>query len=359
MRLVMIHDVAPGARLGKTLYGEDGRILLHRGTELSEAYIDTLGHMGYQALYVLDAHALEVPLKEPISDRTRQEALVAVRDTFRKVREPNRTLDQEWTSRRILYNAATSIIAELQGNRDLNLQIAELRTASSYTFDHSVNVCLLGLALAERLGMTQAKLVDLAVGLLLHDIGKTLLSPEVMLLHEGAEPILDERYRQHARLGYDMLQQFGKTMSGPSRIIALQHHERVDGSGFPKGLTESEIHPFAQIAAIANTYDTLIHDLGSGHPSPPHQAMEYLMAAGGSHFNHAMVSEFLKLLVPFPLETSVRLSTLEEGLVVAVDRGLPMRPTVRVTTDPDGRVRPKAYELDLRKHPDITIVQAF
>lgn len=358
MRLVLIHDVAPGVRIGKTIFGEDGRILLHRGTELTAAYLETLERMGYQALYVLDPHAMDVPLNEPISERTRQDALVAIRETFRKVREPNRSLDQEWTSRRILYNAVTSIIAELQGNRDLNLQIAELRTASSYTFDHSLNVCLLGLALGERLGMSQVKLVDLAVGLLLHDIGKTLMAPELLHLHEGADPIRDERYRQHPRLGFDMLQQ-GKTMSGPSRIIVLQHHERVDGSGFPKGLKESEIHPFAQIAAIANTYDNLIHDMVQGRPSPPHQAMEYLMATGGSHFNHGLVSEFLKLLVPFPLETTVRLSTQEEGVIVAIDRWLPMRPTVRVTVDPDGRARPKPYELDLKKHPGVTILQTF
>lgn len=359
MRLVLIQDVAPGVRLGKTIYGEDGRILLNRGTELSGAYIETLARMGYQALYVLEAHALDIPQNEPITDRTRQEALVAVRDTFRKVREPNRSLDQEWTSRRILYNAATSIIAELQSNRDLNLQMAELRTASSYTFDHSVNVCLLGLALGERVGMAHAKLVDLAVGLLLHDIGKTILPAELLHLHEGAEGVSNERYRGHARLGFDMLQQLGKTLSGPARIIALQHHERVDGSGFPKGLAGGDIHPFAQIAAIANTYDNLIHDLAPGRPSPPHQAMEYLMASGGSQFDHALVSEFLKLLVPFPLETVVRLSTQEEGLIVAVDRGLPMRPTVRVTSDPDGYARPKPYELDLKRHPDVTIVHTF
>ncbi|MNL62264.1 hypothetical protein D3C87_1862720 [compost metagenome] len=83
------------------------------------------------------------------------------------------------------------------------------------------------------------------------------------------------------------------------------------------------------------------------------------MAAGGSHFNHGLVADFLKLLVPFPLEAAVKLSTAEEGLVVAIDRGLPMRPTIRVTMDPDGKERRRPYELDLRKHPDITIVQAF
>lgn len=357
MRLLMINQVSPGAKLGKTLYREDGRVLLHRGTELTGGYLETLAKVGYQALYVLDPHAEDMPPSEPISERTRQEAIQAVRATFRRVREPNRSLDQEWTSRRILYNTATSIISELQGNRDLNLQIAELRTMSSYTFDHSVNVCILGIALAERLGMPQSRLADLAMGLLLHDVGKTMITRESVHAHEGAERIEDESYRQHPRLGFDVLQQLGNTLTGPARIIALQHHERYDGSGFPKGLVGNDIHEFAQVAAIANTYDNLIHDASQGRPSPPDQAMEYLMASGGSHFNHRMVAEFLKLLVPFPLETTVRLSTQEEGLVVAVDRGLPMRPTVRVTADPSGTVRQRPYELDLRRHPDITILQ--
>ncbi|MNX87315.1 Cyclic di-GMP phosphodiesterase response regulator RpfG [compost metagenome] len=297
--------------------------------------------------------------RDPISERTRQEAITAVRDVFRQVREPNRSLDQEWTSRRILYNTAVGILHDLQANRDLNLQVAELRTLSSYTFDHSVNVCVLGLALGERLGLPYGKLADLAMGLLLHDIGKTAMPGECAEWHEGAEQLLDETYRQHPRIGFDIVQQLGKTLSSPSRIVVLHHHERWDGSGFPKALKGDDIHLFGQIAAIANTYDNLIHDLSAGRPTPPHQAMEYLMAAGGSHFNHALVVEFLKLLVPFPLEAAVKLSTAEEGLVVAIDRGLPMRPIIRVTMDPDGKERRRPYELDLKKHPDITIVQTF
>ncbi|HEY9900151.1 MAG TPA: HD domain-containing phosphohydrolase [Pantanalinema sp.] len=359
MRLLMIDQLVAGARLGKTLYAEDGRALLHRGTELTDGYLEALWKLGYRALYVLDPHSEDLEARDPISERTRQEAITAVRDVFRQVREPNPGLDQEWTSRRILYNTAVGILNDLQGNRDLNLQVAELRTLGSYTFNHSVNTCVLGLALGERLGLPYGKLADLAMGLLLHDVGKTALGEGCAEMHEGAEQLVDATYRRHPRIGFDIAQQLGKTLSSPAKIVVLQHHERHDGSGFPKGLKGDEIHLFGRIAAIANTYDNLIHDLGLGRPTPPHQAMEYLMAAGGSHFDHALVVAFLKLLVPFPLEAAVRLSTAEEGLVVAIDRGLPMRPTIRVTMDPDGTERRRPYELDLKKHPDITIVQAY
>lgn len=349
-------DVVPGSRLGKTLYREDGRVLLHRGTELSAGYIDTLSRSGYPALYILDPHSEGLHVAEAISERTRQEAIGAVRDTFRRIREPSNALNQDWTSRRILYNTATNIISDLQGNKNLNLQVAELRTVSTYALNHSVNVCVLGLALGERLGYPYGKLADLAMGLLLHDIGKTALAGEHAHFHEGAEPNTDEHYRQHCRLGFDSLQQLGSSISGPARIIALQHHERFDGTGFPKGLNGNNIHEFARIAAVANTFDNLIHDLYLGRPTPAHQAMEYLMASGGSHFDYQIVSEFLKLVVPFPVESSVRLSTQAEGIVVAVDQNQPMRPTILVTVDPNGQARKQPYELDLKLYSDITIM---
>lgn len=356
MRLILINDVVPGSRLGKTLYREDGRVLLHRGTELSSGYLDTLRRTGYPALYVLDPHSDGLHVAEPITERTRQEAIGAVRDTFRKIREPSGSMNQDWTSRRILYNTATNIISDLQANKNLNLQVAELRTVSTYAFNHSVNVTVLGLALGEKLGYPYGKLADLAMGLLLHDIGKTALPAEHAHYHEGAEPNTDETYRQHCRLGFDSLQRLGSSISGPARIIALQHHERYDGSGFPKGLKGDTIHEFAQVAAICNTFDNMIHDLVGGRPTPAHQAMEYLMASGGSHFNYRIVTEFLKLLVPFPIESAVRLSNKSEGIVVSVDKTIPMRPTVLVTVDPDGRNRMQPYEIDLRQYPDITII---
>lgn len=358
MRLFLIDRIESGARLGKTIYGEDGRVLLSRGTELTPSYVETLQQMGYQALYVLDPLTMDVPFHEPVTERTRQQAIASVRDTFRRFREDDRSVDQDWTGRRMLYNAVTGLISELQSNRNLNLQLAELRSLSTYTFQHSVNVCILGVAIAQSLGYPYGKLADLALGLMVHDVGKTALPLEHANQHEGIERIESQAYRQHPRLGFDILQQMARSLPSPARIVTLQHHERFDGSGFPKGLAGSEIHPFAQLATLANTYDNLIHDMYHGRPVPAYQAIEYLMASGGSHFDHALVVEFLKLLVPFPLETTVRLSTGEEGLVVEIRRDLPSRPRVLVLTDPDGKRRLKPIDLDLAQHPDVTIVQA-
>lgn len=356
MRFVPISRVAPGSRLGRTIYGEDGRVLLRRGTELTREYLDRLAEVGYLALSLIEGEADATPHEEVVSEKARVEALTGVRELMARTREPDTSLSQTWTQRRILYNASSMVLNDLMSARRLPTQFGELRSLGTYGIAHAVNVCILGLSFGIHLGMPYGKLMDLAMGLLVHDLGKTLLEPASAHLHDSTEPPEDPEYRAHSRAGADLLAQMGDVVPATARAIVLQHHERWDGSGFPQGLRGEAIHEFAQIAALVNTYDNLLHQSWQGSPTPPHQAIEYLMASGGSHFRLELVQEFLKMVVPFPVETAVRLSTCEEGVVTDVDRGLPMRPVVQVVRDPDGRRRQRPYELDLRRHPDVTIL---
>lgn len=344
-------------KLGRTIFADDGRVLLQRGTTLTGAYLETLRRYGYEVIYVHDPAVPTVDLREPISDRTRSEAIGSVREAFRTFRTPNRKLDQDWTGRRILYNAATSIVNDLVGNKELNLQLTEMRTQNSYLFAHSVNVCVLGLALGQKLQFNYGKLADLAMGLLTHDIGKSLLPPESATLHTHVQPIADPGYLTHPRLGFDVLRQVGRALGAPSKIVSLQHHERWDGLGFPSGLKGNDIHEFAQIAAIVNAYDNLSHQTtDSGEPIPPSEVIEFLMAAGGTLFNPQMAETFIKMLVPYPLGSYVSLSNQAQGFVSGLDRTVPMRPIVRVVIEPEGNSAPRPYDLDLREHADVTVL---
>lgn len=351
--------VEPEMKLGRTIFADDGRVLLQRGTVLTLTYLETLKRYGYEVIYVHDAE-IAVPmveLKEPVTERSRSEAIGSVREAFRTFRSPSRKLDQDWTGRRILYNAATSLVNDLVGNKELNLQITEMRTQNSYLFAHSVNVCILGLALGQKLQFNYGKLADLAMGLLTHDIGKSTLPPESATLHTHMRPIDDPGYRSHPRMGFDVLRQVGRALGAPSKIVSLHHHERWDGLGFPSGLKGADIHEFAQIAAIVNAYDNLTHQMFDGEPTPPNEAIEFLMAAGGTLFNPEMVETFIKMLVPYPLGSTVYLSNGSAGFVAGVDQTYPLRPIVRIVIEAEGVRPPRAYDLDLRKQPDVTILR--
>ncbi|MEB3188468.1 MAG: HD domain-containing phosphohydrolase [bacterium] len=356
MRFVPISRVVPGSRLGRTIHGEDGRVLLRRGTELTREYLARLAEEGFLAVSLLENEAATDAHEEVVSEKARVEALTGVRELMARTREPDAGLAQTWTQRRILYNASSMVLNDLMSARRLPTQFGELRSLGTYGITHAVNVCILGLSFGIHLGMPYGKLMDLAMGLLVHDLGKTVLEASAAHLHETTEAPVDLAYRAHARAGADLLAQMGDVVPATARAIVLQHHERWDGTGFPQGLRGESIHEFAQIAALVNTYDNLLHQTSQGGPTPPHQAIEYLMASGGSHFRLALVQEFLKMVVPFPVETVVRLSTCEEGVVTDVDRGLPLRPVVQVLRDPDGRRRVRPYEIDLRRHPDVTIL---
>lgn len=354
--MLRLEDVQPEMQLGRTIYAEDGRVLLQRGTKLTWAYLETLKRFGFEAVFVMDPQNPHAGFREPISERTRSEAMGSVREAFRTFRTPNRKLDQDWTGRRILYNAATAIVNDLNSNKELNLQLTEMRSQNSYLFAHAVNVCILGLALGQKLGYNYGKLADLAMGLLAHDIGKTLLDPEAANLHTGMFPVSDPAYQTHSRLGFDLLRQVGRALGAPSKIITLQHHERWDGLGFPGGLKGSQIHEFAQIAAIVNAYDNLTHQHIDGKPIPPNEVIEFLMASGGTLFNPQLVDTFIKLLVPYPLGSYVALSNRAEGFVSGIDRGMPLRPIVHVVIEANGQSAPRPYDFDLREHADVTVL---
>jgi HD-GYP domain-containing protein (c-di-GMP phosphodiesterase class II) len=352
MRAMMLERVQPSMKLGKTLFANDGRVLLHRGTELSDAYLDHLRSLGYTALYVEDPQTADVEAKEFVSDKTRLMAVAAVRTAFTELKEmKGGKLQQDWTGRRSLYNAANSIVSEVSLSKDLCIQLMELRSADGYTFAHSVNVCILGMALARKLEVPFNKMVDLAIGLLVHDIGKLLL-PEA-LRDDIARPLTPEEekvYETHAEGGYGLLRDLGSTFGAPSKIVALQHHERWDGEGYPKGLKGTEIHEFAQICAIANTYDRLTTSAAYGRRAAPHEALEFIMGAGGTLFRLELVQAFLEVVAPYPLGTTVRLNTNETGVVVAIEKGMPQRPTLKMMGERYGE------EMRLLDHQDRVIV---
>ncbi len=355
MRAMTLDAIAPPLTLGRTLYAGDGRVLLHRGTELSGDYLDHLREMGFEALYVDDprdpSQVLPVDL---VSEQTRVEAQCAVKEAFSHLLNIRGSkFVHDWSGRRALYVAASSITNEIMSCKDLCFQMAELRSNDGYTFAHSVNVAILGMALARKLHVPHNQLVDLAIGLMLHDIGKLVL-PEN--LRDPDRQLTDEErveYQKHTRGGYALLQSMGGSFSAHTKIVALQHHEHWDGSGYPKGLAGAEIHQFAQICAITDTYDRLITSKAYGFKALPHEALEYLMGSCGRLFSLEMVQTFLEIVAPYPLGSTVRLNTGEEGVVVRIDKGMHQRPVLRLCRD--GRLVGEDFEL--YAHPDRAIVE--
>ncbi len=147
-------------------------------------------------------------------------------------------------------------LANLLRGSDSLATMMDLMAADYQLYTHSVNVCVLGLALGHRLGLAPAQLSSLGAGLLLHDIGKTRIDQAILAKPDPLDADEEEAVRRHPLLGAEVLGEDGRLESSTLAVV-LQHHEKCSGRGYPRGLVAEGIHPFAKIAALVNTFDSL------------------------------------------------------------------------------------------------------
>lgn len=230
-----------------------------------------------------------------------------------------------------------SIINEIKNKAlhlDFQLDMIRFKEQDYLTFIHSVNVAVLATLTARELGYKGLRLRYLTMGALLHDLGKLKVPREILnktgLLTEGELNLI----KQHPIEGEAMLKNADVSLSILRSV--RQHHERWDGKGYPDGLSGIEIHPEAQIIAVADVFDALTANRPYREALPPYHALEIVLTAG-NNFNPKVVGAFRKVLNLYPENTKVILNTGEIGLVVAVPTNFPTRPLVRLLYDSRGR----------------------
>ena len=201
------------------------------------------------------------------------------------------------------------------------VNLTDIRTNDNELFVHSVNVCIISIIVAIQLGLDPKRIQELAIGALMHDLGKVLPEQQEAEEFQGG----------HTWKGFNYLRKI-KDISTLSAHVALTHHEHVDGTGFPRKLKGEDIHFLSKIVAVANHYDNLITATNGSAALLPHEACERIMGLSNIYFDHNVVWKFLRSIAFYPTGSQVKLTTGETGVVVAQHRGLPQRPIVRTFT---------------------------
>lgn len=358
MRAVSIDNLDSGAILGKTIYSPEGRVLLKKGAELSAKAIATLARLGYQYIYVYDELTGDIEQPDLLTEELRAQATHTVREAFQGV--ASAATDSRFSRTGLNFDAisdvAGNLVEQILSNPDISIQMVDLKSYDQYTFQHSVNVAVMGVVLGKSLKLNFSELKDLAIGLLLHDLGNVTI-PETIL--KKPTKLTDEEFRyilEHPRSGFELLRQ-AERISAPAKIVALQHHEKLNGTGYPKGLKGSDIHINSQIGAIVDAYDALTSDRNYRKRYLPHEAIEYLMGAGDTHYAHNLVKNFVAQVAPYPPGTLLKLSTGDVAVVTQVDMAMSTRPKVRLLYDKEGRDYPKGEEIALEQYSTVTISQ--
>jgi putative nucleotidyltransferase with HDIG domain len=236
--------------------------------------------------------------------------------------------------RDINMDAVNQVVSEMADsvlrNPDALTSLSRLKHFDEYTFFHSVNTSLLALSLGRNLGVDEALLHQLGVGTLLHDIGKTKVPLEILNKPGKYEAHEFEIMKQHVMRGAEVLS--GTTGLTDNYLKpALEHHERVDGTGYPYQRQKCDLSQFGMMAAVVDIYDAITSDRCYHKAKPAHEALQFLyLISQKGHLEHTLVQRFIQVVGVYPVGSVVRLNTGEVAVVSRINRPTPLEPEVIV-----------------------------
>ncbi|MCL5981031.1 MAG: HD-GYP domain-containing protein [Firmicutes bacterium] len=359
MREINVENLKTGDTLASSIKCNFSyRLLLPKGTVLNEGHLRRLNSLKAQGYcLVLEPSDME-GIRLDLLDRVDEKAKKAYLDTYVVGKSIFENLQRgNPINIKLVCEAVDVLVEEIMQRGELLLQLAANQLIDDYTFSHMVNVAVYTASYGRCQNYSTGDISDLCLAGLLHDVGKARLPAEV--LGKQGELTAEELtlVRSHSEYGYlELLKE--KEINERVRQGVLQHHERGDGSGYPKGLRQKEISRFARIIAIADVYDTLTSDRCYRSRVLPHESAEVLMGdCALNRLDLEMVRVFLSSIVFYPLGTKVVLSDGRHARVILINDGFPLRPVLEVLESKDSGARTPAGILHLLEHPTLFIIK--
>lgn len=335
-----VRKLEEGMKLGQTIRDATGRVMIQQGAQLEDHYIKYLEEHGINSIIIQEGEddEVEVPLSDKAKravEMNRQEDPVKMQlreDVKKRVGEGVQFLFDNTDSKDFI-NATNSVSDELSRAimkyDAVAVDIATLKVSDEYTFKHSVDVASLAMIIGKKYGLKRDEIRELGIAGLLHDVGKSQIPLEIL---NKPGKLNDEEFHQmkfHSLFGYKILEKnSGFSMAVKSGV--LQHHEKMNGNGYPMGVDASKIHTFARIISVADVYDALVTERPYKKGFPKKDAIEILMTMTDD-LDMVALKSFLTSIILYPVDSIVRLSNGEYAKVVENNPDYPLRPKVVAT----------------------------
>ena len=345
-----IKKLRPGMITAQSIYNKKGGNYLTRGVPMTEQYINRLKKLGITHLTVtsMTPGFSILPPDDVIQEKTRVKAIHKLYDEY-QVLESTGELSTD-----ALASTSEEILMDILSHRSNLVQLTDLRMHDDYTFAHSVNVAVLAAMLGSRIGLSREEMLPLIMGSLLHDVGKLIVPTEILT---KAGRLSNEEFtliRMHPEAGRKKLRELPIPSASILAIIASQHHEHMDGRGYPHQLKGNKIHRFARITAIADVYDALTTQRSYKPAYKPHIAYKIMVKCSPGQFDESMLSIFFDNVAIYPVGTILK-TTMGYAIVKEIEFGRTLTPTICVFGDANMNVLPEPFDIDLQKFPPDTI----
>jgi putative nucleotidyltransferase with HDIG domain len=239
-------------------------------------------------------------------------------------------------------NIADALLSTIESNDAIAIDISALKTSDEYTFKHSVDVATIAMVIAKQRGLSKKTIHEIGVSGLLHDVGKTKIPNEIL---NKPGRLDDEEFaimRQHSVYGYELLKD-RPNLTPSIALGVLQHHEKINGSGYPMRMTADKICPYAKILSVADIYDALVTERPYKAAFSQREAIEMIMSMT-LELDMPSMKSFLESMILYPVDTIVELSNGVKAKVVKNNPNYILRPTVVGVSD--GKVYNLAEDLE-------------
>lgn len=272
------------------IYDSNNKLIVKTGQEMSLELIEKLKEHGIISIYVYeeDIDLLEIlnlkELEPVISKETQDKSIEIIEDLF---------IHKELKPQKYITEIVDQLIDEIYEAGEIATPTRKLRDYDNYTYQHSVNVCILGIILGKKLGLNRSELKVLGYGLILHDYGKTTIPIEIINKPTKLTKEEFEIIKTHPKNGLELLlKQY--ELNPISQGVILFHHEKYNGAGYPIGLTKLKIPLCAQIASIVDVYDAITSQRTYNKKKTPFTALWTMIKDADIHFNRNLLRKFIK-----------------------------------------------------------------
>lgn len=338
MRFIPIDYLHGNEVIAVNILNANLHILVRKGTALSHKMIDRIKDYGIQSVYIEDekmSQFLKSDISDTIHPEIRSSSVFKLRDAFdtfeKQINIQKKSLrfgDSGQLLFKKLKETSKNLIDEVLKNKKHLITMNDIKSISSYHYEHAVNVAVLSLIIGAEIGLNSDALESLTFGALMIDMGSRWVEESLLLSSKKLETYELYEIRNHVKYGYSYLTE-NTTFNAHVKSILMHHHERMNGSGYPKALLAADIHPLAKIIMIADVYDALTSDRPYRKAYNQHEAIEYIMGNAGTLFDFKLASIFARKVIPYPIGSYVLLSNGQKGIVTANNNDYPLRPIVR------------------------------
>lgn len=325
MRYLPTSKLMPGMALGQDIYDGAGRLLLAKHLLLNAEYISHLEFLGFPGVYIDDEFTRGIEIQEVLSPQIRSVALGMVHELFSFTAEGAEPSVEEIRIQKTVETVVESIVR----NGDVMCNMIDIKNYDDYMYYHSIQVGILSIIVGLRYGLEQEELCKLAIAAFLHDIGKRFIDSDDtgdVWPPEGQE---GEAFKSHPKLGAEFLR---SAYHFPLDVYTgiLEHHECYNGEGYPLNKTGDEIHLYARIIKLTDSYDALTSRRPGREMQAPSDALEHLMALAGIWYDPNLVNILMRKVAVYPVGCEVELSNGRHAVVAQNFEDFPLRPLVKV-----------------------------